>query len=112
MAELITNTEAIIRAQKTSMENAKMASSLDKWQEAEIDKEVADIWEIIADATDKVMSNDEQLVQAGWLVLGGLRHSCYQVFEMASKDHIDEQFDIILEIFRREWLEINDIKMN
>ena len=108
--------KAIDAVKKIALKETEIAKGLNRLDDVCIDKidnmELPSIWWMIADCTDKIMSNDELKVQEGWLALGGLRSSLADSFQIVEQKTTFQQFDILLEIFRRQWLEINKIKMN
>ena len=106
--------KAIDAVIKTALKETEIAKGITK-AEDELTKEKREFistYQIIAACTDKIMGDNESQIQEGWLALGGLRSSIADSYPKIPNEAVFEQFDILLEIFRRHWLEINDIKMN
>lgn len=106
--------KAIDAVVKTALKETELAKGISK-AEGELTKEKQDFistYQIIAACTDKIMGDDEAQIQEGWLALGGLRSEIAEAYPKIPHETTFKQFDILLEIFRRHWLELNDIKMN
>jgi len=116
--QLATSKKAIDAVKEIALKETEMARGLNILDEKNHDQaekdnvKIPSIWWMIADCTDKIMSNDELKVQEGWLALGGLRSSLVETFHMIDQKDTFLQFDILLEIFRRHWMEINSVKLN